>query len=102
MFMQCVISREFNEIMMYFRALITYENGFSKYQNSELLKELCEMSFDTVTKQKTLAETESCCACDEAVYEVGEQPMKILKYLEPAYLYGCTLSCSLCESSVCF
>jgi len=77
MFMQSLISREFNKIMMYFRALITYENGFNKYQNSELLKELCEISFDTVSKQNSSAETESCCACDEAVYEVSKQPMKI-------------------------
>lgn len=56
---------------MYFRALITYENGFNKYQNIELLKELCEMYFDTVTKLNTSSEAESCCACDEAVYEVG-------------------------------
>jgi len=75
--MQSLISREFNKIMMYFRALITYENGFNKYQNSELLKELCEISFDTVSKQNSSAETESCCACDEAVYEVSKQPMKI-------------------------
>lgn len=71
------IDAEFNKIMMYFRALITYESSFNKYQNTELLKELCEMSFDTVTKQNSSAETESCCACDEAVYEVGKQPMKI-------------------------
>jgi len=56
---------------MYFRALITYENGYNKYQNIELLKELCEMSFNTVTKLNASVEAESCCACDEAVYEVG-------------------------------
>ncbi|KAL4103639.1 hypothetical protein QTP88_018995 [Uroleucon formosanum] len=55
---------------VYLRALITYESSFNKYQNTELLKELCEMSFDTVTKQNSSAETESCCACDEAVYEM--------------------------------
>jgi len=60
-----------NKILTYFRALITYENGYNKYKNIELLKELCEMSFDTVTKPNTPTETESCCACDEAVYEVG-------------------------------
>jgi len=75
--MQSLIRRKLNKIMMYFRALITYENSFNKYQNTELLKELCEMSFDTVTKQNAPAETESCCACDEAVYEVGKQPIKI-------------------------
>jgi len=75
--MQSLISREFNKIMMYFRALITYENGFNKYQNSELLKELCEISFDIVSKQNSSAETESCCASDEAVYELSKQTMKI-------------------------
>jgi len=68
---------EFNKIMMYFRALVTYENGYSKYQKTELLKELCEMSFDTGAKQNAPAETEGCCACDEAVYEVGKQSIKV-------------------------
>lgn len=73
MLMQRLIIREFNNTMMYCRALITYENGYNKYQKTELLKELCEMSFDTVTKPNAPADTESCCACDEAVYEVGKQ-----------------------------
>lgn len=66
-----LLTFEFNNIFMYFRALITYENGYNKYQNIELLKELCEMSFNTVTKLNASVEAESCCACDEAVYEVG-------------------------------
>lgn len=51
---------------MYFRALLT--NG--KYEEIELLKELCEMSFETESKQSQSPEVETCCACDEAVYEV--------------------------------
>lgn len=71
----------FNKIMIYLRALITYENGYNKYENTELLKELCEMSFDTVTKQNALTGTESCCACDEAVYEASKRLIRILKIL---------------------
>jgi len=77
MVMQSLIMSELNKTMMYFRALITYENGYNKYQKTELLKELCEMSFDAVTKPNAPADTESCCACDEAVYEVGKQSIKI-------------------------
>lgn len=53
------------------RALLTYENDTGKSQVIELLKELCEMSFKTETKHYRPIETESCCACDEAVYEVN-------------------------------
>lgn len=56
--------------ILYFRALITYENGFDKHREIELLKQLCEMSFETEIKRNQLAADESCCACDEAVYEV--------------------------------
>lgn len=56
--------------MYYFRAQLTYENEKSKNRKIELIKELCEMSFETVTKKNQPADTESCCACDEAVYEV--------------------------------
>lgn len=55
---------------MYFRALITYENSHSNNQKIELLKEFCEMSFETVPKPNRPVEDETCCACDEAVYEV--------------------------------
>lgn len=54
-----------------FRARLTYENDIGKNQVIELLKELCEMSFKTETKHYRPIETESCCACDEAVYEVN-------------------------------
>lgn len=57
-------------IMYYFRALLTYENEYNKNQEIELIKELCEMSFETVINRNQPADTESCCACDEAVYEV--------------------------------
>jgi len=54
---------------MYFRVLIKY----GVHQEIELLKELCEMSFETEAKQiHSAAEVESCCACDEAVYEVND------------------------------
>lgn len=52
------------------RALIKYDE---RHEEVELLKELCEMSFETQTKQSVgrSAEAENCCACDEAVYEVN-------------------------------
>lgn len=53
------------------RVRLTYENDIEKNQDIELLKELCEMSFKTEIKQYRPIETESCCACDEAVYEVN-------------------------------
>lgn len=57
--------------MLYFRALITYENVNDKHREIELLKQLCEMSFETEIKQNKQTMAESCCACDEAVYEVN-------------------------------
>lgn len=65
---------------MFYRAVITYENGYSRLQETELLKEICKMSFQTVSKQNQPAEDDnSCCACDEAVYEVGSSNMKLYK-----------------------
>lgn len=58
--------------MTFFRALITYKNSDDVNQNIELLKEFCEMSFKTTIKHNQPIETESCCACDEAVYEVND------------------------------
>lgn len=52
--------------------MITYSTAKSKYREIELSKELCEMSFETISKSNQVAENETCCACDEAVYEVGE------------------------------
>lgn len=57
--------------MTYYRALLSYENGGNNNQKIELLKEFCEMSFETVTKPNHSVENETCCACDEAVYEVN-------------------------------
>lgn len=56
--------------MHFFRALINYENEYGETQVTELLKEFCEMSFKNEAKKDSRTE-ESCCACDEAVYEVN-------------------------------
>lgn len=51
--------------------MITYVSAKGENREIELLKELCEMSFETITKSNQPAEDETCCACDEAIYEVG-------------------------------